>query len=106
MKEIHNGDFEREVLRAERPVLADFKAPWCGYCRRLAPVMDRLEKEYGDKISFVGVDTDENPALADEYGVDTIPTLILFREGGVVGKFVNPPSQGDIVDWKKKKNAL
>ena len=74
--EINKDNFEKEVLRSEKPVVADFWAPWCGYCRRLAPAIDRLESEYGDKLKFVKIDTDDNAALADEYGVDTIPTLI------------------------------
>ena len=78
---IHKDNFESEVLGSAVPVVADFWAPWCGYCRRLAPVIERLEKEYGDRVKFVKIDTDDNASLADEYSVDTIPTLILFRGG-------------------------
>ena len=86
--------------------MADFWAPWCGYCRRLAPVIERLEKEYGDRVKFVKIDTDDNASLADEYSVDTIPTLIVFRGGEALGTIVNPASQATVVDWLKEKEIL
>ena len=104
--EINKDNFEKEVLRSEKPVVADFWAPWCGYCRRLAPAIDRLESEYGDKLKFVKIDTDDNAALADEYGVDTIPTLIVFRDGEAVASAVNPGSQAAVVEWLKEKEVL
>ena len=91
--EINKDNFEKEVLRSEKPVVADFWAPWCGYCRRLAPAIDRLESEY-------------NAALADEYGVDTIPTLIVFRDGEAIASAVNPGSQAAVVEWLKEKEVL
>lgn len=106
MKAIGKNDFEKEVLETYAPVVADFGAPWCGYCRRLIPVLERLEAEYGEQIRFVKIDTDENTALADEYGVETIPTLILFKNGEVAGREINPPSQAAIIDWLKEKQAL
>ena len=106
MTEINKNNFEKEVLQSDMPVVADFWAPRCGYCRRLAPVVERLDKEYADKIKFVKIDTDDNAALANEYGVDTIPTLILFKNGEVLGTAVNPGSQSAIVDWLKEKQAL
>lgn len=83
-----------------------FGAPWCGYCRRLAPAIDRLESEYGDKLKFVKIDTDDNAALADEYGVDTIPTLIVFRDGEAIASAVNPGSRAAVVEWLKEKEVL
>ena len=104
--EINKDNFEKEVLRSEKPVVADFWAPWCGYCRRLAPAIDRLESECGDKLKFVKIDTDDNAALADEYGVDTIPTLIVFRDGAAIASAVNPGSQAAVVEWLKEKEVL
>ena len=103
---IHKDNFESEVLGSAVPVVADFWAPWCGYCRRLAPVLERLEKEYGDKVKFVKIDTDDNASLADEYSVDTIPTLIAFGGGEAIGSIVNPTSQATVVDWLKEKEIL
>ena len=104
--EINKDTFEKEVLRSEKHVVADFWSPWCGYCRRLAPAIDRLESEYGDKLKFVKIDTDDNAALADEYGVDTIPTLIVFRGGEAIASAVNPGSQAAVVEWLKEKEVL
>ena len=106
MTEINKNNFEKEVLQSDMPVVADFWAPWCGYCRRLAPVIERLEKEYGDRVKFVKIDTDDNASLADEYSVDTIPTLIVFRGGEALGTIVNPASQATVVDWLKEKEIL
>lgn len=106
MTEINKNNFKKEVLQSDMPVVADFWAPWCGYCRRLTPVAERLDKEYADKIKFVKINTDDNAELADEYGVNTIPTLILFKNGEASGTIVNPASQTVIVDWLKEEQAL
>ena len=75
---IQETNFEKEVLQAQKPVVVDFWAPWCGYCRRLSPVVDRLAEQYGEQVQIAKLNTDENPALTEQYDVDTIPTLILF----------------------------
>ena len=80
------AEFEREVLQAEGLVLVDFWAAWCPPCRRLAPTLDGLAAEYEGRLSVVKVDVDENPELAQRYGIQSIPTLILFRDGRAVDK--------------------
>jgi thioredoxin 1 len=73
--------FQDEVLNSEKPVLVDFWAEWCGPCHAVAPVLDRIAEERKDELKLVKVNIDENPRLAQAYGVMSIPTMILFKDG-------------------------
>jgi len=79
--EVTDATFEREVLHADRPVVVDFWAPWCGPCRAIAPIIKELAAEHGDRVKFVKLNVDENPGAAGRYSVLSIPTVTLF-EGG------------------------
>jgi thioredoxin 1 len=79
-------EFDREVLQADGLVLVDFWAAWCPPCRRLAPTIDALATEYDGRVTVAKVDIDESPELAQRYGIQSIPTLILFRDGRAVDK--------------------
>ena len=92
-------NFTKEVRQANGPVLVDFWAPWCGYCRRLAPVVERLEKQWASKLLVAKLDIDEAPALAERYGIDTIPTLLVFQGGKAGEPLVNPGSMAQIEAW-------
>src|SRR5690606_24962432 len=79
--EVTDAECEEQVLQADRPVLVDFWAPWCGPGLRVAPVIDELAEEMGDRIRVMKLNTDENPESPGKYGVMSIPTLILFKDG-------------------------
>ena len=86
--EIDDNSFDSEVLQSERPVLVDFWAPWCGPCRAIAPLVEELAVDYGDKIKFAKCNVDDNPITPGKYGIKSIPTLIFFKEGNVVDKVI------------------
>ncbi|HZB86577.1 MAG TPA: thioredoxin [Gaiellaceae bacterium] len=82
MAEIIKTDtFEAEVLQSEKPVIVDFWAEWCGPCRAVAPVLEEIARERGDDLRVVKVNIDEEPALAQRYGIMSIPTIVLFKGG-------------------------
>ena len=81
--EIDDDSFEKDVLNSDKPVVVDFWAPWCGPCRAIGPIIEELEKTYGDKVKFVKVNVDENPVSPSKYGIQAIPTLIFFKDGKV-----------------------
>jgi thioredoxin 1 len=81
MREITDASFEPDVLQADRPVLVDFWAPWCGPCHAITPVLDALESRAGERIAFTKLNIDQHPVAASRYGVLSIPTVIVF-EGG------------------------
>ena len=86
--EVSEKSFDQQVLKADSPVLVDFWAPWCGPCRRVAPIVEELAEEYAGKVGFTKVNTDENPSIASRYSVFSIPTLILFKDGQPVDQIV------------------
>jgi thioredoxin 1 len=79
--EINDQNFENEVSKSEIPVVVDFWAPWCGPCRMLAPVTERLAESYTGKVKFCKINVDENPQTSTKFGVMSIPTLIFFKGG-------------------------
>lgn len=96
VRPVVSAEFEREVLQAEGLVLVDFWASWCPPCRRLAPVVDALASDYQGRLSVAKVDVDENPELAQRYGIQSIPTLILFRDGRAVDKRLGALPKDDL----------
>jgi len=83
-KSVTDATFEAEVLKSSKPVIVDYWAEWCGPCRMIAPVLEEIATEYGEKIDVVKLNVDENPAVAQRYQILAIPTLNVFQNGEVV----------------------
>ncbi len=85
---ITDSDFDKVVLQSTTPVLVDFWAPWCGPCRMVAPVVEELAKEYEGKVAFTKLNVDQNAKTAGKYGIMSIPTLLIFKNGEPVSHLV------------------
>nr|BBI37303.1 Thioredoxin [Palmaria palmata] len=81
VSQVMDSTFDEEVLNHNQPVLVDFWAPWCGPCRLVAPVVDEIAQEYSDSFKVVKINTDDNPGIASKYGIRSIPSLMIFKNG-------------------------
>ncbi|MFG3304743.1 thioredoxin [Streptomyces wuyuanensis] len=97
LKTVTDATFEEEVLKSDKPVLVDFWAEWCGPCRQIAPSLEAIAAEHGEKLEVVKLNIDENPATAAKYGVMSIPTLNVYQNGEVAQTIVGAKPKAMLV---------
>ena len=96
---ITDASFESDVLKATGPVLVDFWAEWCGPCKQIAPALEDLATEFGEKVTVAKLNIDENPKIPGQFGVRGIPTLMLFKDGKVVSNRMGAAPKAALKSW-------
>ena len=95
---INKDNFEQVIINGDKPVLADFFATWCGPCKMLSPILEQIEQEMGDKVVVAKIDIDEYMDIAQEYGIMSVPTMILFQKGAETARAVGFRQKSQIED--------
>ena len=98
---LNNKQFA-ELLHSEKPLLVDFWAPWCGYCRRIGPAYEKVAQQWGEEIAVAKINIDDEPMLAQQEHIEVIPTLVLYKDGKALGSIVAPESKAMIEDFIRK----
>lgn len=96
--EVNDNNFDEVVMKADKPVIVDFWAEWCGPCRMIAPVIDEISKEYSGKAIVAKCDVDESPSVAAQFGIRSIPTVLFFKDGKVADKQVGAVPKKNYAD--------
>src|ERR687885_2452380 len=104
LADVTDSNFKSQVLDADRPVVVDFWAPWCAPCRMINPMVESLAQEYGDRIKFLKMDVDENPQTPGQFGILSLPTVIIFKGGRQADRLVGA-SAGRRADLREKIEA-
>ena len=94
-----DGNFEADVLQSEKAVLLDFWAEWCGPCKMIAPILAEAADEYEDKLSVVKLNIDENPSIAQKFGIRSIPTLMIFKDGAPQAQKLGAMSKSQLTEF-------
>jgi len=99
VEKVTDQNFEDDVVKASAPVIVDFWAEWCGPCRMVAPILEEVSGELGEKVKIVKLNVDENPQTASKYGIMSIPTLLLFKDGKIASRQVGAAPKAKLVQW-------
>jgi len=99
---VNDANFEEEIIKGDKPALVDFWAPWCGPCKALGPLVEELADQYHEQVTVAKVNVDENPKTAASYGVRSIPTVLLFKEGKVLDTLIGLVPKDRLENFLKK----
>ncbi|MFG1401137.1 thioredoxin [Xanthobacter sp. V2C-8] len=99
VEKVTDQNFETDVLKSGAPVIVDFWAEWCGPCRMVAPILEEVSGELGEKVRIVKLNVDENPQTASKYGIMSIPTLLMFKDGKIASRQVGAAPKAKLVQW-------
>ena len=99
VKSIKENEFESEVINSNKPVLIDFWAEWCGPCKEIGPILDEIADEMKDKIKVVKINIDENPNIPNKYGIQSIPTMLIFKKGEPISTKIGAAIKSEVKTW-------
>jgi len=99
IKYVSDASFDTDVIKSDKPVLLDFWAEWCGPCKMIAPILDEVAKDYGDRVQIAKINVDENQQVPAKFGIRGIPTLILFKNGEVAAQKVGALSKKQLTEF-------